>query len=25
MQRAVADIRKLDVVLGVRSLLRADS
>ena len=25
MQRAVADVRKLDVVLGVRSLLRADS
>jgi homoserine dehydrogenase len=25
MQKAVADIRKLDVVLGVRSLLRADS
>jgi homoserine dehydrogenase len=25
MQKAVADVRKLDVVLGVRSLLRADS
>ena len=25
MQKAVADIRKLDVVVGVRSLLRADS